>query len=77
MLQNNISNEFISLPPEARRQLLDFMEFLKSKYANQKIEKKTDVRNEAFIGMWADRVEMEDSSRWVRNLRNKEWGTPT
>lgn len=26
-----------------------------------------------YFGMWADRPEMEDSTKWVRELREKEW----
>jgi len=34
----------------------------------------TDWTDDLFIGMWKDRVEMEDSSQWVRIQRQQEWG---
>nr|VFJ74318.1 MAG: Predicted antitoxin, contains HTH domain [Candidatus Kentron sp. FW] len=32
------------------------------------------MENEAFVGTWRDRSDMADSTAWVRNLRQKEWG---
>nr|VFJ57208.1 MAG: Predicted antitoxin, contains HTH domain [Candidatus Kentron sp. DK] len=32
------------------------------------------LRKEAFVGMWKDRPDMADSTAWVRNLRQQEWG---
>lgn len=74
MRQENIAREFAALPPEARRQVVDFIEFLKEKYliavGNTRSE---DFSDEPFIGIWRDRAEMQDSSVWVRNLRDNEW----
>lgn len=30
---------------------------------------------EDFIGMWRDRPDMQDSTQWVRTLRQQQWGT--
>jgi hypothetical protein len=32
-----------------------------------------DWNNEPFVGMWQDREDMKDSSKWVRSLRQQEW----
>lgn len=32
------------------------------------------LQNEKFVGMWQDRDEMTDSSAWVRQMRESEWG---
>ncbi|NJL23053.1 MAG: hypothetical protein HC895_23090 [Leptolyngbyaceae cyanobacterium SM1_3_5] len=37
------------------------------------LQNANSLRDEAFIGMWRDRPEMEDSSQWVRNLRQQQW----
>ena len=29
--------------------------------------------DEVGFGMWADRAEMEDSTKWVRETREREW----
>ncbi len=73
MIQENISHEFAALPPEARRQVADFMDFLKKRYADVRHDGKSDLSDEPFIGMWGDREDMRDSSAWVRNIRNSEW----
>jgi|LakMenE01Jun11ns_1017448.scaffolds.fasta_scaffold8212308_1 hypothetical protein len=33
----------------------------------------TPLKEEPFIGMWSDRKDMENSSKWVKNIREKEW----
>ena len=33
----------------------------------------TPLKEEPFIGMWSDRQDLEDSSQWVKNLREREW----
>lgn len=67
---------FSDLPPEAQRQVTDFIAFLKMRYASsrpRKTAKRTKLVKEAFIGMWRDREDLQDSSAWVRNLREQEW----
>ena len=66
-------DQFTALPPEAQRQIIDFMDFLKTRYAALDEEKKSDLSDEPFIGMWRNREDMQDSSRWVRITRNSEW----
>ena len=73
----NISNDIATLPPEAQRQVFDFVSFLKNRYKKKRPVKKEDrvkIASEPFIGIWEDREEMKDSSQWVRNTRAAEWG---
>ncbi|MEM7534592.1 MAG: hypothetical protein AAF639_20595 [Chloroflexota bacterium] len=35
---------------------------------------KPNLRDEPFIGMWRDREEMNDSTAWVREMRQSHWG---
>lgn len=76
MNTQNIINDFSSLPPNAQQQVADFIVFLKQRYqVDQRISKqKTALANEPFIGLWRDRIDLEDSSKWVRDLRVSEWG---
>jgi hypothetical protein len=65
-----------SLPPEAQKQVSDFVAFLKTRYPAAKAARKTKrpkLADEPFIGMWRDRDDMKDSSAWVRRLRESEW----
>ena len=32
-----------------------------------------NLQDEPFVGMWKDREDMEDSSQWVRQVRQQEW----
>ena len=72
----NIVREITALPPEAQKQILDFMAFLKTQYPPVRTTKKarrTKLANEPFIGMWKTRRDMQDSTAWVQNLRQHEW----
>jgi len=72
----NIAREIESLPPDAQKQVLDFVAFLKARYPSTrptKTARRTRLSAEPFIGMWKDREEMQDSAVWVRTLRQREW----
>ncbi len=75
MKQSTIQREFSALPPELQKQVLDYIAFLKTRYVStrKKTTKRIPLEKEPFIGMWADRKDMEDSTAWVRNLRQSEW----
>jgi uncharacterized protein YfbU (UPF0304 family) len=74
MTNEEIIREFSSLPSEARREVIDFIRFLKSRYRkNDKTKSVLELSNEKFVGMWEDREDLQDSSRFVRDLRRSEW----
>jgi hypothetical protein len=76
MNREKVWEDFTALPLEAQQQAADFIAFLRSRYRQFTPDQKanlTDLGNEAFIGMWRDRVDMEDSSQWVRDVRRREW----
>jgi hypothetical protein len=76
MEATNLIRDIGSLPPEAQKQVSDFVAFLKTRYPVGKSDRKakrTKLADEPFIGMWRDREDMQDSSAWVRRLRESEW----
>ena len=77
MEQDKIYNEISNLPPEAQRQVTDFIAFLRTRYKKRSQTSKTvkvnNILNEPFIGIWKDRNDMKDSSKWLRNIRRSEW----
>ena len=78
MNQEELWREIKSLPPQAQRELEDFVEFLRFRYKPScPIDKsrKAKLTDEPFVGMWLNRDDMEDSSKWVRAIRNREWTT--
>lgn len=78
METTNIARELASLPPEAQREVLDFVAFLKARYSTRTLGRKTNrtrLADEPFVGMWRSRAEMRDSVAWVRELRQREWDT--
>ena len=76
METTNIVREMASLPPDAQKQVIDFVAFLKARYSSTPITKRvkrTKLANEPFIGMWRTRKDMQDSTAWVRSVRQREW----
>jgi hypothetical protein len=76
MKQEEIWQQLSTLPPEAQQQVLDFIAFLHTRYASshrRKTAKRTTLASEPFIGMWSDRQDLQDSSAWVRSIREREW----
>jgi hypothetical protein len=75
MTNEEILREIGSLPPEGKRLVENFLAFLGQRYARA-IAPSADIPlpGENFIGMWRDRVEMADSTAWVRGIRDSEWG---
>jgi hypothetical protein len=74
--QEHVWEEFSALPPEAQRQVADFIAFLRARYKHPSFDQRADLidlANEEFIGVWRDRADMEDSSQWVRDARQREW----
>ena len=72
-----IAREMASLPPEAQKQIADFLAFLKARYPSapaSKKAKRSKLTDEPFIGMWRDREDMRDSTAWVRKQRQWEQG---
>ena len=69
------------LPPEKQVEIADFVEFL---LARTKVETEdaaadaaaaagVSLRDDPFIGLWADRPEMADSASYIRQLRRSDW----
>jgi hypothetical protein len=76
METTHIAREIAALPPEAQKQVIDFMAFLKTRYsppAPTKKTRRTKLTSEPFIGMWRTRRDMQDSTAWVQSLRQREW----
>jgi hypothetical protein len=70
-----IAREMASLSPEAQKEVIDFVAFLKARRSTapaDKRRKETKLANEPFIGMWSTRKDMRDSTAWVRNLRQRQ-----
>jgi hypothetical protein len=76
MTQEELLNEFLSLPAEAQRQVINLIAFLRQKYKEiEPTSQATDVDlvNDPFIGMWRERKDLANSTAWVRSVRENEW----
>ena len=76
MEPEKIINDITNLPPEAQKQVVEFIKFLRFRHTRlRKVNtvKRKDLENEPFIGIWKDRKDMKDSNLWVRNIRESEW----
>ena len=77
MSKPTVSQKIDELPPDAKKQALDFVDFLYQRYVRSKGEAKkigaATIADSSFFGIWKDRKEMGDSVEWVRNIRKSEW----
>ena len=76
MTQQELLDEFLSLPVEAQRQVVNSIAFLRQSYtlpqpAPQGLD--VDLISDQFIGMWRDRQDLANSNAWVRSVRENEW----
>lgn len=81
MNREQIWRDLMALPPAARQMVIEFIAFLRLRYAHLYDQEPSGEReslpaltNEPFIGMWRDRTDMADSDAWVRAVRAREWG---
>ena len=74
---SQLQDDFQELPKEAQEMLIDFIAFLKQKYKNSPspLPLAFNLENQPFVGMWSERKEMEDSSDWVKKVRQQHWGS--
>ena len=74
----SIRRQFEALPLEAQRQVIDFIAFLHVRYQHSALPKrsgKSRLAKEPFVGLWEDREDLGDSTAWVRQARQQEWGS--
>ena len=68
-----IYREAKTLPEAQAKEVLDFLEFLKSKLKRTSGADTKGTANEDALpgfGMWADRDDMQDSAAYVREIRS-------
>jgi hypothetical protein len=56
-----IAREMASLPPEAQKEVIDFLAFIKARYPSSPVAKRIKrpkLTDEPFIGMWRGRKDM-------------------
>ncbi|MEX0720952.1 MAG: DUF2281 domain-containing protein [Balneolaceae bacterium] len=73
MSEKELIKQLKKLPSEAQQEAADFVQFLSNKYLQQSKEsdtsKKKSILESSFRGMWKDREDMQDSTKWIRELR--------
>lgn len=75
MEPEKIWQQFTALPLDARREVADFIAFLHERDRALKPSQQSsqvDWQTDPFIGMWKDREDMQDSTQWVRSIRQRQ-----
>jgi hypothetical protein len=77
MSEKELIKRIKKLPSEAQQEAAEFVDYLSQKYIQQPIDssssKKKSILESSFRGMWKDREDMQDSTKWVRELRKSRW----
>jgi len=75
MQTEKIIEKLTQLNGSAQKKVAEYVNYLyKSdrKKPRKKLRRKS-ISTEKIIGMWADRKDMKDSTKWVRKLRTLQW----
>jgi len=74
MIKKELIKQIKQLPPEAQKEAADFVDFLSQKYLQkEQSSPKKSILDSPFRGMWKDREDMKDSTKWVRNIRKSRF----
>jgi len=76
MSKHDILSQFDSLPPDAQREVMDFIAFLRERHGPAHAIGKRKPRalsKQQFVGMWRGREDLKDSAEWVRTQQQREW----
>jgi transcription elongation GreA/GreB family factor len=63
-----------ALPAAAQREVVDLIAALEARHRAARSSSPAALRDEPFIGCWAGRHDLTDSTAWVRRTRQQEWG---
>jgi hypothetical protein len=72
----HLKDDIAALPETAQKQVIDFVAFLKQRYGQPEppVLHPLNLQNQPFVGMWRDRPDTQDSTAWVRQVRQQHWG---
>ena len=77
MSEKELIKKIKKLPFEAQQEAAEFVEFLTKKYFRNFKETdspgKKSILENSFRGVWKDRDDLQDSTKWVRELRKSRW----
>ncbi len=76
MEKEKVWREFMALSEEDQRRVASFILSLRAESTlagSGEPEKRTDLTDEPFIGMWREREDLRDSDAWLRGIREREW----
>ena len=74
MTNEELIKEISALPAEIKDQIGRMIErFKKDRAGKERSVERKPLRDEPFVGIWADREDMKDPVEWVRNIRQTAW----
>jgi hypothetical protein len=75
MTKEELWREFSTLPPQAQKAVAEFMQYIHNAYQHIQpgTSQEVKVTGIPFVGMWHNRKDLDDSSTWVRQIRQREW----
>ncbi|AOX01611.1 hypothetical protein BJP34_21145 [Moorena producens PAL-8-15-08-1] len=70
-----LTKDIQELPEEVQNIIADIIEVFKKQYITKKPASlhPLELENQPFIGMWRDRQDTQNSSEWVRIIRQQHW----
>ncbi len=76
MKADQLFRDILALPLEGQQQVGALIAALKKQYPtadDAQPQSPLPLLEEPFVGIWANREELADSSQWVRETRSRQW----
>jgi hypothetical protein len=71
---DKLQNDIGALPEAAQAQVFELVGFLKQRHHSSTSSlKPISFDDQPFVGMWSDRLDMQDSVAWIRQVRQQQW----
>lgn len=75
MTNEELIKEIPHLPESLRRRIGKMVDRFRKQSERSASDRSENIplRDEPFVGMWANREDMKDPAEWVRNVRRTDW----
>ncbi len=76
MEDSTLLKKIEKLPAQVKKQAKSYVDYLYKRYVLDKDrtgKSEGKIADSDFFGIWKDRVEMKNSSKWVREVREDQW----
>ncbi len=68
-----LKRDITSLPETEQQLVFELVAQLKQRQLTAQSRQQLNLDQSEFVGLWKDRPELQDSSAWVKQIRQTQW----